>query len=138
MDGSGSSTDAPAPFLYSDYIWKMLDNALDYGLSEEQFWNMTVGELDRYVSSRQRQEEHRLKERATMDYTLALLIGRTFSGSNEENPFPDLYEVYPNLFFKEAVKRKEEEAERLSQLSAIRFRQFAESFNSKFDKEANE
>jgi hypothetical protein len=116
----------------------MLDNALDWGLSEHDFWNMTLGELDRYIDSRKRQEEHRLKERATMDYTLALLIGRAVAGSSEENPFPDLYEVYPALFFEEHKQKEETEADRLSELSALRFIQFAESFNSKFDKEANE
>jgi hypothetical protein len=116
----------------------MLDNALDYGISEEEFWNMTIGELDRLVSSRMRMEKHRAKERATFDYTLALLIGRAVQGSSEEHPFPGLYEVYPNLFFEEAIKQQEEEENRLEELSAIRFIQFAESFNSKFDKEANE
>lgn len=116
----------------------MLDNALDYGLSEKEFWEMTFSELDRFIDSKQRQEEYRLKERATMDYTLALLIGRSMQGSNEEHPFPELYEVYPNLFFEEFRKQEEEKKEQIAQLSAIRFIQFAESFNSKFDKEANE
>ena len=116
----------------------MLDNALDWDITEEQFWNMTVGELDRCISSKQRQEEHKLKERATMDYTLALLIGRAMRGSDEENPFPELYEVYPRLFAEEAKRKEEEQAELMTQLSAIRFIQFAESFNKKFDKEANE
>jgi hypothetical protein len=116
----------------------MLDNALDCGISEQEFWNMTIGELDRFIDSKQRQEKHKLKERATMDYTLALLIGRAMSGSSEENPFPELYEVYPDLFFDELRKQEEAERELQDQLSAIRFIQFAESFNSKFDKEANE
>lgn len=116
----------------------MLDNALDYGISEEQFWNMTIGELDRLVSSRRRVDKYRLKERATMDYTLALMIGKAVRGSDEEHPFPDLYEVYPELFLEEAVTREEKKREQQAQLSAIRFIQFAESFNAKYDKEANE
>lgn len=116
----------------------MLDNALDWGLKEQEFWDMTISELDRYFESQRRQETHRLKEKATMDYTLALLIGRAFRGSDEENPFPDLYEVYPKLFYEEAVEKEREQQELQDQLSAIRFIQFAESFNSKFDKEANE
>jgi hypothetical protein len=116
----------------------MLDNALDLGISEDQFWNMTIGELDRLIESRQRVEKYRAKERATFDYTLALLIGRATQGSSEENPFPDLYEVYPDLFLEEAIKRQQEKANKQAELSAIRFIQFAESFNSKFDKEANE
>lgn len=116
----------------------MLDNALDYGVSEQEFWDMTIGELDRLVSSRQRTEKYRLKEKATMDYTLALLIGRAVRGGDEEHPFPELYEIYPDLFFDNAEKRRQEKEDRQAELSAIRFIQFAESFNSKFDKEANE
>lgn len=116
----------------------MLDNALDYGVSEQEFWDMTIGELDRLVSSRQRVEKYRLKEKATMDYTMALLIGRAVRGGDEEHPFPDLYEVYPDLFLEEAVQHQQAKEDRLAELSAIRFIQFAESFNSKFDKEANE
>jgi hypothetical protein len=116
----------------------MLDNALDFGLTEEQFWDMTIGELDRFISSQKRREEHRLKERATMDYTHALLIGRAMQGNSEEHPFPELCEVYPGLFAEELRKREEEKSKLQAELSAIRFIQFAKSFNSKFDEEANE
>lgn len=114
----------------------MLDNALDYGLSENEFWNMTFGELDRYVSSKQRTEKLRLKEKATLDYTLALLVGRAMQGSSEEHPFPKLYEVYPEVFADEIEKRERDLQEEREQLSAIRFIQFAESFNRKFNEEA--
>lgn len=116
----------------------MLDNALDCGISEREFWDMTVGELERFIDSVRRMEVHRLKERATMDYTHALLVGRAMRGSTEENPFPDLYEVYPKLFLEELAEKEEAERELQDEISAIRFIQFAESFNSKFDKEANE
>ena len=116
----------------------MLDNALDCGLSEREFWDMTIGELERYIDSVHRMEVHRLKERATMDYTHALLVGRAIRGSTEENPFPDLYEVYPKLFLDELNEKEEKEQALQDEISAIRFIQFAESFNSKFDKEANE
>lgn len=114
----------------------MLDNALDLGISEADFWNMTIGELERKTASCQRLELYRLKEKATFDYTLAMLVGRAF-GASEENPFPDLYDVYPKLFEDDIQRREEEESARKAQLSAIRFMQFANSFNSKFDKEAN-
>lgn len=116
----------------------MLDNALDLGIYEQDFWNMTIGELDRLVNSRQRVEKHRAKERATFDYTLAMLIGRAVTGSDEEHPFPDLYDVYPKLFEEEKQKIEEERSAQQAQLSAIRFIQFAESFNKKFAEEANE
>lgn len=115
----------------------MLDEALDLGLSEAEFWSMTFGELDRWSSSRGRQEKQKAKERATFDYALAFLIGRAF-GASEEHPFPDLFDAYPELFSDEREKLLAEQEERNAQLSAIRFIQFAESFNSKFDEEANE
>lgn len=116
----------------------MLDNALDWGLSEHEFWNMTIGELERFTASQQRLEKHRLKERATFDYTLAMLIGRAIAGSDESNPFPELYEVYPKLFEDDLRRIEEEQSAQQAQLSAIRFIQFAESFNKKFAEEAND
>jgi hypothetical protein len=114
----------------------MLENALDYGISEHDFWEMTIGELERKAESCKRLEKHRLKEKATFDYTLAMLVGRAF-GADEQHPFPDLYDVYPALFEDDIQRREEEESARKAQLSAIRFIQFANSFNSKFDEEAN-
>jgi hypothetical protein len=114
----------------------MLENALDMGISEQEFWNMTIGELERKADSCRRLDKHRLKEKATFDYTLAMLIGRAF-GASEEHPFPGLYDVYPNLFADDIKRREEEESARQAQLSAIRFIQFAQSFNKKFAEEAN-
>ena len=114
----------------------MLDNALDWGITEHEFWNMTIGELERRAESCKRLDKHRLKEKATFDYTLAMLIGRAFSAS-EEHPFPDLFDVYPELFKEDVKKREEEESARAAQLSAVRFMQFAQSFNKKFAEEAN-
>lgn len=116
----------------------MLDNALDWGLTEEEFWSMTFDELERWRSSRQRQEKLKAKEKATFDYTLALLIGRAFRGADDEHPFPDLYEIYPNLFLEERQKQLKEQEAQNAQISAIRFIQFAESFNQNFNEEANE
>jgi hypothetical protein len=114
----------------------MLDNALDCGITEQAFWEMTIGELERQLESWKRLEKRRLKEKATFDYTLAMLVGRAF-GADEQHPFPDMYDVYPGLFEDDIQRREEEESARLAQLSAIRFIQFANSFNSKVDEEAN-
>ena len=114
----------------------MLDNALDFGISEHEFWNMTIGELERKAESCRRLEKYKLKQKATLDYTLAMLIGRAFN-ADEQHPFPDLFDVYPALFSDDIKKREEEESARKAQLSAVRFMQFANSFNKKFAKEAN-
>lgn len=114
----------------------MLDNALDYGLSELDFWNMTIGELDRFIKSKQRQEKNRAKERAVFDYTLSVLFGRAM-GSDEQHPFPSLYDSYPSVFADEIEAHERALQEQQDKLSALRFIQFAESFNQKFKKEAN-
>lgn len=43
-----------SPKLFSDYIYNWLDNALDYGITEFDFWNMTLAELERAIESKRR------------------------------------------------------------------------------------
>lgn len=125
------------PFFYSNHIYKMLDNALDYGISEKEFWEMTFAELDRLVASRQRMDKHRAKEKATYDYILAIMIGRAFAaGMDNKATFPEIHEVYPALF--SAQEREIQKREQSNQLSALRFKQFAHSYNKKFKEVAND
>lgn len=114
----------------------MLDNALDIGITEIDFWEMTLGELDRRLASYKRKEAHKNKQKAIFDYSLAILIGRAFNAS-EQHPFPELYDAYPSVFADEIKKVAEERSAKQAQLSAIRFIQFAQSFNRKFAEEAN-
>lgn len=125
------------PFFYSNHIYKMLNNALDYGISEFDFWNMTFAELDRLVDSKKRVEKLNAQERATFDYIHAALIGRSFATTmDSKNKFPELYEVYPSLF---NPKDREREKQILSnQLSALRFKQFAQSYNKRYKEVAND
>lgn len=130
--------DSPhTPFLYSNHIYKMLNNALDYGITEEEFWNMTFAELDRLVESKKRMDHFKLKEKATFDYILANLIGRAFAaGMDSKAEFPDIHEVYPSLF--DPKQREEEKQELTNQLSALRFKQFAQSYNKRYKEVAND
>lgn len=75
------------------------------------------------------------KERALYDYLLADLIGKSVARIyNETNTFPDVAEQYPHLF--DSVATQEQRQAREDELSAIRFKQFADSFNKKFNKGA--
>ena len=115
----------------------MLNNALDYGISEKDFWEMTFAELDRVVASKKRMQKYEAQERATYDYILAALIGRAFSaGMDSKAKFPDIHEVYPSLF--DAQEREQQKQERSNQLSALRFKQFAQSYNKRFKEVAND
>ena len=112
----------------------MLNNALDYGISEAEFWEMTFAELDRLVDSKKRMEKLRAQEKATYDYILASLIGRAFAASmDNKNKFPEIHEVYPSLFDRE--ERLNQKREQSNQLSALRFKQFADSYNKKYTDE---
>jgi hypothetical protein len=87
---------------------------------------MTFAEIERAIASKQRQE----KRKAELDYVLADLIGRSVARIyNSNNKMPTLSEAYPNLFDKaaeeEAIQKKKDN------LSALRFKQFATSYNKR-------
>lgn len=93
---------------------------------------MTLGELIRAIQSKHRVMKLEQQEKAVYDYILADLIGRSvgrlYSSSAK---YPDIAEVYPTLFNSEEIEQKK--AEQKAMLSALRFKQFAHSYNSKFN-----
>lgn len=114
-------------------IW--LENALDADITEAQFWDMTIGELNRAIASKIRRDRARAQEKASMDYALADLIGRSIARIYSSSAkMPEISEVYPSLFDSEELK--EQKAQRKAELSALRFRQFAQTHNKHFE-EAN-
>lgn len=127
MDGEANHS----PFLFSNYIYKWLDNALDMGISELDFWNFTLGELERLMKSKQRRQKAEAKEQASYDYILADMIGRSVSRLySSSSKMPDISEVYPTLF--ESKELEEKKQEQKAELSTLRFKQFANSFNKRF------
>lgn len=95
---------------------------------------MTIAEITRMAKSKQRTTITESKERAMFDYLLADLIGKSVSRiySNSAR-MPELYEVYPSLFEQEDIEEKKQEQR--DTLSALRFKQFAQSYNKRFKKE---
>lgn len=95
---------------------------------------MTISEITRMAKSKQRTTITESKERAMFDYLLADLIGKSVSRiySNSAK-MPELYEVYPSLFEQEDIEEKKQEQR--DTLSALRFKQFAQSYNKRFKKE---
>ena len=104
-------------------MYQWLENSLDYGVSESDFWNMTLAELNRCLLSKRRAIENEERKRATYDYILADLIGRSVARVYSSSAkMPELAQAYPGLF-----------KEQRDELSALRFKQFAESFNKRFE-----
>lgn len=93
---------------------------------------MTPAELARKVESQKRVEKAKAQEQASMDYILADLIGRSvgriYSSSTK---LPELHKAYPSLFDTEEVN--EAMAVKQAEISALRFRLFAENHNKKFN-----
>ena len=120
-----------SPKLFSDYIYNWLDNALDYGITEFDFWNMTLAELERAIESKRRVKKIEAQEKASFDYILADLIGisvgRIYSSATK---IPEISEVYPSLFDSKVIEEKKQEQK--AELSALRFKQFANSYNKKY------
>lgn len=92
---------------------------------------MTFAELERAMSSKRRLEKLRAQERASFDYILADLIGKSVSRIHSStNKMPDIADAYPSLFTSEEFQ--EQRAEKQAELSALRFKLFAQSFNQRF------
>lgn len=98
---------------------------------------MTLAEINRYIQSRNRVYKLEQQEIASHNYILADLIGRSVARiySSSSN-MPEIQEAYPTLFDSKEVE--ERRAEQKAELSALRFKQFAASFNKKFKEEAKQ
>lgn len=110
-------------------------SALDYGLSELDFWDMTPGEVVRYVNSRIKVKRIEAQEKASYDYILANLIVKGVGitlGSKET--MPQVQDVYPGIFDDVIKEQEEKRQQQKAQLSALRFRQFAQSYNKNYQK----
>ena len=98
---------------------------------------MTLAEIDRALQSNERVEKARKKERAIFDYTLASLIGRNIARVyNSTNTIPSISEVYTGLF--DAEEEENERQQRQDEISIIRFKQFTQSYNTKYKEGENQ
>lgn len=110
----------------------MLERALDYGITEERFWEMTFAEIHREVDSKVRIKRLEAQEKATYDYILAQLITKGVSRVlGDKSNYPSIEEAYPGVFDEVIAERKAKVEEQRMNLSALRFKQFAQSYNTK-------
>ena len=89
------------------------------------------------MDSKRRTKKQEAQDKATYDYLLADLIGKSIARIySKDAKYPELYEAYPQLFNKDEIEKSKEEI-RLKN-SSERMINFAESFNKRFkNKEAN-
>jgi hypothetical protein len=92
---------------------------------------MTIAEIERFIESKQRVRKIEAQEKASYDYIQAELIGRSIARLYSSSAtFPPIHEVYPTLFDGKEIEAQKEE--KILEASVIRFKQFAQSYNSKF------
>ena len=116
----------------------LLDIALEINISELDFWDMTIAEVNRAAAAYNKRKHREQQELASADYTLASTIGKYFSVvmSGKGKP-PSLQEVYPDLFDDLLEQQEQAMAEKKAELSALRFKQFSHFHNSRFNKEVH-
>ena len=94
---------------------------------------MTPGEVNRAIEARNRVARFELQERASMDYILAQLIVKGVGITlGDKSSYPTLEEVYPSLFEDQKQKQEEIIQQKKTDLSVLRFKQFAQSYNNRF------
>lgn len=97
---------------------------------------MTFAEINRAIDSKQRVQKLEEQRKASYDYILADLIGRSMARVyNSSNKMPSLYEAYPSLF--EAKEVEDKINQKRAELSALRFRQFAQFHNRRYEEASN-
>lgn len=116
----------------SEIVYQHLQPAINLGLDEFQFWEMTVAEVSRWEEGAM----WRLKSKAQFDYVLADLIGISSARMmSDDVKYPSLEDAYPNLFEQtpdEIMEQKKEEEIATQNLN--RFMEFAMKHNAMMTK----
>lgn len=99
-----------------------LNAALDCGMSEAEFWDSTLAEVERRIESWRRH----LQQQAMMDYIQASLIVKGVSVVLGGGNFPAFEEAYSSF-----CAESHNEAEQKISASAERFIAFANAFNER-------
>lgn len=94
---------------------------------------MTVGEVNRAIESKNRLVKIETQNKATYDYIQATLIIKGISIClGDKTPFPTMQEAYPGVFDEVIQEQEEQIKQRKMELSTLRFKQFAQSYNNNF------
>lgn len=94
---------------------------------------MTPAEIGRAIDSKNRLIKLEAKQKASYDYIQATLIIKGVSIClGDKSTLPTIQEVYPSLFDDLVNEQAEKVQKQKETLSALRFRQFAQSYNDKF------
>ena len=114
---------------------ELLDTALIIGLSELDFWDMTIAEVSRAITAYNKRRHIEEQQHAAYDYKLASLLTSNISVLlTGKGSMPTLYEAYPDIFEDIIESQREEMEQKKKELSVLRFKQFAQSYNDRFNR----
>ena len=117
----------------------MLDDALTIGISEFDFWEMTVAELSRASKAKVKIQKQEAQEKATYDYIQAqLIIKGVAKVLGDKSSFPTIEEAYIGLFDDVKAEQEAKIQEQKMNISAIRFKQYANFHNKKYEEVAKD
>lgn len=110
----------------------MLQPAINVGLAESDFWEMTKAEIERYMEG----AVWRMRMQAQFDYKLADLIGVSVGRLIDNNiEMPEVQRAYSVIFDDETPEAKEEREQTAKMESSINnFLAFANRHNAKLSK----
>jgi hypothetical protein len=104
-------------------------------LKEFDFWDMTIAEVVRHIETHNKIKKIESQEKASYDYILASLIVKGFNITmGGKDTYPRIEEAYSGLFDDIKAEQEEKITQRNIELSVLRFKQFAQSYNNKKNK----
>lgn len=114
---------------------ELRDNSLVAGISEAEFWEMTVGEAVRACDA----YTDRRKDMAYFAYTNAMAIGGFIASMFSSGSPPTISEIYPELFPEEEQEEVKQEIEREIRMtrSEANFIKFATAYNQRYEANGN-
>lgn len=108
---------------------QLLQPALNVGLAESDFWDMTKAEVERYMEG----AVWRLRMQAQFDYKLADLIGVSVARLLDKDVnMPGIKEAYAAIFDEESEEEKQAKQQEANMENSInRFLAFAQQHNAR-------
>lgn len=105
-----------------------METALDIGIDEDTYWDMSIGEVIRRIESYERTYRQKLKDKASFDWILGNLIGMSINRClSSDAEYPEIYEAYPTIFSSEEVEEQKQREQ--DERSAANFLAFAAAHN---------
>lgn len=109
--------------MHSDRIMELYEDALDCGISIEQFWKSTINEIFDRMESFRRMERCRKKEKIILCNYLAKNIIERFCGMADP-----VWDSFPELFEQEKLKYEQNHTVDVDEMRESRIR-YAKVFN---------